>query len=126
MSGTEIAYWSIHPKTIYDETHSWVNANDRVAYERALTQGTPEERKMATALTTADPGTSNAMIANNMTNWRIPPRFGYSPDEPGIMEVIELTGNENFGVSRDMPPTDFSGQPQSAGKATSYPSMPVF
>lgn len=82
---------------------------------------------MAQALLYSDPGTPNNLIANTMTAFRTPPRFGYDRTEPGIMEVVELTGGENFGHAADMEMTDFSGQPQGfSGKGTDIPSLPLW
>ena len=66
---------------IYDRTHTWQNANDRVAFERAFAVGTMEERKIALAVLTASPQTPEAFISAELTVPGVPPRYGYD-DEP--------------------------------------------
>lgn len=110
--------------TRYDYTHPfWNNANDRVAWDRAINSDKLEERKMGIALVFADPGTPNTLIANKMTAWRIPPRFGYDTEQPGIVDVVELSGDENIGHEGDFYASNYTGQ-KTTRESTQIPSMP--
>jgi hypothetical protein len=109
------------PDTRYDYTHPWfVNANDRVAYERAFNVGTFEERQVAQAMLSQDLLTTNAEIRTKMTVSSVPPRFGYDTEEKTINDVIDPFVDEHVG---DAHTTDFSGR-VSGFEGTSIPSLP--
>lgn len=96
--------WSV-ADTIYDRTHTWVNENDRVAFERAFASGTLAERRIAQAVLSASPATPNASIREMMTAPLPPPRYGYPDEALGIDDV--------FGGGVPSPPqaypADYSG-----------------
>jgi hypothetical protein len=76
--------------TVYaPEIYPWWNSlNDRVAYQRAFDQGTPEIKREAQAMISQDPLTPREEIRANMTTRKLPPRFGYSTEEITIDEVL--------------------------------------
>lgn len=71
--------------TIYDRTHTWMNENDRVAFDRAFAQGPLEEKKMAIAAFTGRWSTPEAVIREELIVHGVPPRYGYN-DEPWTIE----------------------------------------
>lgn len=93
--------------SIWDNTHTWMNANDRVAAERAFSSGSRADRRMAQALITANPLTPQSQIREEMTVPGVPPRYGYNDEA--------LTLNDVFGGRLPDPdlnaraPIDFSG-----------------
>lgn len=93
--------------TIYDNTHTWQNAQDRVAFQRAFATGTLAERRMAQAALTANPLTPEAEIREQMTVASVPPRYGYRDEALTIDDVF------GAGIPRpnidDKPPSDYSG-----------------
>lgn len=117
----------LDPQTIYDQTHTWQNANDRVAWQRTIAEGSPEEQKMARDLMNADPGTPSSYIANTMTAFRIPPRYGYDTTPPTIYDVIELSSDDNISDphASDYMMTDFSGS-KARREGSEIPSMPMW
>lgn len=114
--------------TIYDQTHTWQNMNDRVSYQRILGEDDrPVVRKIATALLTANPLTQNIEIQMNMNQPAIPPRFGYDNTQPDIVDVLSIdkdgiSTGDYPGRTTDRPPTDFSGQ-EGAWEGTSMPAI---
>lgn len=100
----------VFPDGDYSKGATWMNANDRVSWERAFQQGTDSTRKMAEAALTADPGTSSDMIRAAMTAPIVVQRG--MKVSPGIDMVLGV-GPSGYdpGHSYDRAPTDFSGTP---------------
>lgn len=91
--------------SIYDDTHTWQNANDRVAAERVFMEGNQSRRKEAMALITANPVTPEEEIRARLTIPGVPPRFGYvKNDAPVLDEVLNIIPPDPGTY-----PTDFSG-----------------
>lgn len=117
------------PATNYDFTHPWQqeythpwwqNANDRVAYERALAVGDFEDRQIAQAMLSQNPSVPNAEIrGKNMNAAYVPPRFGYNGEELTISDILD---NDDLGHISDAHSTDFSGR-LSNTEATSRPGI---
>lgn len=104
------------PDGVYDRTHTWQNANDRVEYERTVSQDPVETAKIMQALVTADPSTPDLAIQASMTAG---PAVPVAPREP--LTVMECFGR---GLSTgDYAPTNFSGK-QGQFSGSSVPSMP--
>jgi hypothetical protein len=93
------------PNSIYDDTHTWQNANDRVEYERAFTEGNQSRRKEAMALITADRNTPEEMIRERLTIPGTPPRFGYEKNDAPTLDDVLMVTPPDPGTY----PTDFSG-----------------
>lgn len=109
------------PDGVYDHSSNWRSTEDRVAYQRAFSEGSGEQRKIALALLTANPETPEADITANLTVAGVPPRFGYQ-DTP---VVIEDMFSRNLGHVNDFAPTNFSGQ-QGSYSGTSGPALPMW
>jgi hypothetical protein len=94
-------------QTIYDTTHVWQNMNDRVAFQRAFREGGPEERRMALAALTADPGTPAEEIRQLLIVHGTPPRTGYplDGDETTVESIFAGAIPDPLGHRA----TDFSG-----------------
>lgn len=107
------------PDGNYDTSHMWQNTDDRVSYERAFQQDPVEQRKIAQALATADPGTPQDAITALMTVPGVPPRFGYRDEAFTIGDMF----SRSLGHVNDFPPTNFSGR-VSEFSGTSTPSIP--
>jgi hypothetical protein len=105
------------PDGVYDRTHTWQNANDRVEYERTVSQDPIETAKIMSALATADPSMPDAVIQESMTAL---PSVPLAPSEP--VTVMECFGRD-LGHVNDYAPTNFSGK-QSQFSGSSIPSMP--
>lgn len=106
--------------TIYDQTHTWQNMNDRVAYQRVLgEEDHPVARRIATALLTANPMTANVEIQVNMNRPLVPARQGYNVDELSIFDVLDV---DRTSHDDDRPPTDFSGS-NGSWEGTSMPAV---
>jgi hypothetical protein len=97
------------PDTVYDSSvnYKWMNANDRVAWQRAFeTETNPVEQRMAQAMIVANPDTPDKEIRDNMTA-QPQPRFG--------VEVTQLTITDILGqnipdpADRSQQWNDFSG-----------------
>lgn len=109
------------PDTRYDYTHPWwFNANDRVAYERSFQIGEFEDRQVAQALLSGNPGIPNKAIrAKNNNAAYVPPRFGYDDTQPTIDDILEVG---DLGHVEDAHTTDFSGR-LSNTEASSRPGI---
>lgn len=106
--------------TIYDYTHTWHSANDRVSYERAFLQGDFEDKQIAQALIVADPSTSNAEISRKMTVPLEKPVRGKS-EQLTVEDVINQNYEKDPHIN-DMHTTDFSGS-TSGYSGSSFPSL---
>lgn len=93
--------------SILDRTHTWQNAQDRVAFQRAFATGTLAERRMAQAALTANPLTPEAEIREQMTVPGVPSRYGY-PDEALTIDDVFGGGLPRPDID-DKPPSDYSG-----------------
>lgn len=95
--------------TLYDDTHTWQNANDRVAYQRAFEAAdTNTDRKIAQALLTANPLTSNIEIQVNMNQPPIPKRLGIGVEPPTIIDILNNDLDRSEPVNTSLW-NDFSG-----------------
>lgn len=90
-----------------DDTHTWQNANDRISYERAFTEGDAAQKRCAVALMTADRSTPESFIRSILTVSGVPPRYGYS-DEPLTLDAVFGGGLPSPHIN-DAAPTDYSG-----------------
>lgn len=114
--------WSI-ADSIYDGTHTWQNANDRVEFEHAFKQDPRQQKLMAQAEATADPGYPEAMIREYMTAGA-PADAGPARPQPTIESVLSgeaLQPNRLY----DRAPTDFSGTPAGM-EASTTPAIPAW
>lgn len=101
----------VFPDGDYSKGATWMNANDRVSWERAFQQGTDSTRKMAEAALTADPGTSSDMIRASMTA-PLPVDYGMVKVSPTLDDVLSTGPSGPVpGHLYDRAPTDFSGTP---------------
>jgi hypothetical protein len=91
---------------ILDDTHTWQNENDRVAYERAFASGTLSEKRMAIALMTASPLTPDNEIRAQLTAPVNTPML--APAEPITINDI-FDGGVADPHAKDQSPTDYSG-----------------
>lgn len=83
----------------------WMNANDRVSYERSLLSDSREQRMIANALLNADPAVSDKDLRRPGQRVVTPSRYGYIETEINIGDV--LTGVRDRATA---PTTnDFSG-----------------
>jgi hypothetical protein len=100
----------VFPDGDYSHGATWMNANDRVSWERSFQQGTDSTRRMAEAALTADPGTPARMIRAAMTAPVIE-QHGMKVS-PTIAEVLNVgPSGYDTGHLYDRAPTDFSGTP---------------
>ena len=100
-----------------DHTHTWINANDRVAWQRAFQMGTAAEQLMAMALVAADPNTPEDVIRDQLTTETMPPRTGYDRTVVGIDACF--TGPPV--VSNTL--IDYSGRVDDTGRTAGRPSL---
>lgn len=114
--------WSI-ADSIYDNTHTWANANDRVEFEHAFKQDPRQQRLMAQAEMTADPATPEDVIRVNMTAG-LPVDAGPARPQATIESVLDGTALQPNRLY-DRAPTDFSGT-VAGMSGTSQPSLPGF
>jgi len=98
--------------SILDNTHTWQNAEDRVAFQRAFSSGTLAERRMAQAALSANPLTPESEIRDQMIVTSVPPRYGY-PDEA-------LSIDDVFGGGIPSPYIDVRGPNDYSGGNGSY------
>jgi hypothetical protein len=91
--------------SIYDDTHTWQNANDRVSWERAFTEGNQARRKEALALVLADRATTDQEIRDQLIIKGTPPRQGYEKNDAPTLDEVLITPPPDPGTY----PTDFSG-----------------
>ncbi len=112
---------SVFPDGDYEHGATWVNANDRVAWQRTFAQGTDAQRKQALAAITADPNTPESEIRANLTAGQVVQRG--MKIEPTLNDVLGVgaTGYDP-GHLYDRAPTDFSGTPAGM-QSSSLPSL---
>lgn len=112
---------SIYPDGDYEHGATWVNANDRVAWQRTFAQGTAEQQEMAKAMITANPGTPATEIRANMTAPFVTQR---GMKTSMTLDDVLKVGAQGFdpGHLYDRAPTDFSGTPAGM-EASSFPSL---
>jgi hypothetical protein len=104
----------VFPDGDYSHGATWMNANDRVMWERSFQQGTDSTRRMAEAALTADPATPADLIRNSMVA-PIVTQVG-SKQELTIDQVLGVgPAGFNPGHLYDRAPTDFTGTPSGAG-----------
>lgn len=112
------------PETIYDNTHTWQNANDRVAMLRSFTSADNNiDRKTAQALLTANPLTSNIEIQVNMNQPPMPPRLGIGVEQKGIADILANDINDRSDPVNTSLWNEFAGTNAAYG-ATERPSLP--
>lgn len=106
------------PDGVYDRTHPWQNANDRVEWERTLGKDPVTAAKISSALIAADPATPDDLIRASTTALPVAP---LSPNEP--LQVMDCFGPNPGDYTHDYAPTNFSG---GVGEysGSSVPSMP--
>lgn len=112
---------AVYPDGDYSHGATWMNANDRVAWERSFQVGTDSTKRMAQAMLTANPETPADQIRANMTAPIVEQRG--MKLEPTLSDVLNV-GAQGYdpGHLYDRAPTDFSGTP--AGRdGTSFPSL---
>lgn len=107
------------PDSVYDRSHVWQNASDRVSYERTFQQDPIERGKIVVALDTANPEFPEQVIRERLATPPIQPRFGIPQGPPDIDELF----SRNLGHVQDFAPTNFSGQ-QGGFSGTATPAVP--
>lgn len=114
----------VFPEGQYDHSHTWMNASDRVSWERIWSTGTDGQRKMAEAAMTADPATPEDMIRANLTAPVIAQR---GMKVSMTLDDVLGVGTQGFnpGHLYDRAPSDFSGTPAGT-EGTSMPSLPAW
>lgn len=98
------------PDGVYDHSSTWMNANDRVAWQRSFQVGTDQTKRMAAAMLMGDPDTPGDVIRAATTAPVIVQRgMKVSP----TLDDILNTGPSGYdpGHLYDRAPTDFSGSP---------------
>jgi hypothetical protein len=111
------------PDTVYDNTHTWQNANDRVSFQRSFSLDPGEAAKSVAALTYADPAVPNEYIRETLTAPITAERdMVVDRTPPGAMEMF---GPAPGGHANDFGPTNFSGK-QSPFSGTGTPAMPAW
>lgn len=111
------------PETVYDNTHTWQNANDRVAYQRSFSLDPVEAAKCVQALTMADPSVPEEFIRESMTAPVVDSRLAQLHQPP--ITVLDCFGPNPGGHLNDFAPTNFSGK-QSQFEGTGVPSLPAW
>lgn len=112
---------SVYPDGDYEHGATWVNANDRVMWQRTFSEGTDAMREMAQAMITANPDTPEAEIRANMTAQPVVQRG--MKTSPTLDDVLSVGAQGyNPGHLYDRAPTDFSGTPAGM-QSSSYPSL---
>jgi hypothetical protein len=95
--------------TIYDNTHTWQNMQDRVSYQRAFaTEDNLVSKKMAMAMILANPLTPAEEIREILTVPGVPPKIGYEQGTSPTLDDVFMGGipdPQDPGTY----PTDFSG-----------------
>lgn len=108
------------PDGDYSHGATWMNASDRVAWERSFSVGTDSTRRMAEAALAADPNTPASMIRANMTAPVIMQRG--TKVSPTLDTVLNAgPAGWNPGHLYDRSPSDFSGSP--AGQMSGDPTI---
>jgi len=96
--------------TVWDDSHPWINNDDRLAWERSLASDDYQQRLMANAILNSDPTIPDKVLRRAGQRVDVPARYGYINTEIGITEV--LTGNRNNRAVATRPAlNDFSGSP---------------
>jgi hypothetical protein len=116
----------IDASTVYDDTHTWQNVQDRVSAERVLLRSPEEEQLMSQALACADRSMPEDVIRANMTFMEPPPLYGYE-DQRAVPPGIDYVFSSRLpdGHLNDHTPSDFSGT--NAGiKSSSVPGLPIW
>lgn len=115
------------PDSMYDDTHVWQNANDRVSFQRDFFGGTYEQRTIAQAKLSSNPLTSNQEIRVNYDRSYVPPRFGYDDHQLTVTDVLNLDefAETDGNHIADAHTTDFSGT-VSGRESTGTPSLPLW
>ena len=87
------------PDGVLDDTHEWQNENDMREYDRAFLSSAEEDQKIAVALMCADPATPDRFIRRNlMADPGMPPRYGYTDNEPTIDDVLVIGSARTNGT----------------------------
>lgn len=131
-SGTnhpELTYWLNRsprktpalPDTLYDDSHCWQNANDRVMFQREFSEPDPARRKIAQAMIASNPLTQGSEIEANMTA-----RPSSNGGSHHVLTVDDMfTGDLNGAKPRNM--NDFTGTAWGnegpSSHSDSYPSQ---
>lgn len=114
-------------ETVYDAqvNYHWMNANDRVSYQRVFEQGgTVQDRKVAQALITANPATPNREIATNMNRPQIPDiRTETTPKT--IDDILAGDYYSDGAHINDSTSADFSGS-NGVWEGTQVPSLSIW
>ena len=112
---------AVYPDGDYSHGATWMNANDRVMWERSFQQGTDSTRRMAEAALTADPATPAAMIRSSMV---APIVTQSGMKQSPTSDEVRNVGPAGFnpGHLYDRAPTDFTGTP-AGQEATAGPSL---
>src|ERR1017187_6431248 len=100
-----------------DHTHTWINANDRVAWQRAFDIGSDAEKLMAVALLCGSPDTPEDVIRDQLTTETMPPRTGYDRTVVGIDACFTGPGVANDTL------INYSGRVDDTGRTAGRPSM---
>lgn len=110
------------PNTVYDTNtnYHWQNASDRESLLRTFSQDDIQHRKMAQALLTANPLTTNEEIQVNMNQPGSPGKLDERQETMGIEDVLANDINYNANHLNDSHATDFSGS-QAGWEATMRP-----
>jgi hypothetical protein len=97
--------------TVYDFNQHpwWSNANDRVAYQRAFSEGNDAVKRETQALISQSPLTPRSEIRNNMTVKGVPSRAGYNPEELTIKDVLNVDYTPTNARANTSLWNDFSG-----------------
>lgn len=111
------------PDGVYDYTHTWQNENDRVAWERSISQDPVETAKILAALQTADPATPNIEIQLAMTSPVTAERDMVIDRTP--IGVDDCFGGQLDSHVNDFSPSNFSGR-KGEFSGTGLPSMPAW
>ncbi len=112
---------SVYPDGDYEHGATWVNATDRVMWQRTFSVGTAQQQEMAKAMITANPDTPAIEIRQNMTAPQVVQRG--MKTSPGLDDVLAV-GSQGYDTGHlyDRAPTDFSGTPAGM-ESNSVPSL---
>ena len=84
------------PDSVYDHTHEYKSENDNVNWSRLMQTGTAEQIKMAWVTRTSEfPSVPDKVIRRAMTNPYMPPRVGYTDEEPTLMDVLSISSERD-------------------------------
>ncbi len=110
------------PDGVYDHSHTWQNANDRVAYQRSFTMDPVEAAKITSALELASPQTPDAVIQAQMTVSGVPPTQGYDRSVLTVEDCFDPPPGEHVN---DYSPSNFSGR-IGEFQGSGLPSLPAW